>query len=487
MSPRRPASGVRLWVALSILATFGVVVMHSIHLAVGASIAARSLAREQESLGHGIARFVASEAADPLLTHDSLALSEAVERATSIHGVAYCFILQNGGIVASSFRSGTPAALLSLRKGSAGGPIVVADGEERYLDVAEPVLDGEAGMVRVGIDMASLQSTKRTLAIPLGLLALALIVAGSAAALLFGRWLAKPIDDIVAAADLFDYAEGGAVRPIAPHGVSEVATLADRFNGMMLRLRTAHEERERVREQALASARLAALGSLVAGVAHEVNNPLASLKACVTLVRESKDAGSREEDLDLMDAALDRLRDVVRRLLDLARPRPLELEPTSLLEMVRDASGLAGLSLRQRGISIDEIVEHDAAREPVLADRKQVAQALLNLILNAAYVSRDCGSVRVRIRSEGAFRGIAVEDDGPGIPEQIRAKVGEPFFSTKPSGEGTGLGLAVTRGIVERHRGRLEFEFPEHGGTIAIVWLPLAAPQVAAPGAQRAG
>ncbi len=483
----RASARVRLWVALSMLATLGVVVMHSIHLAVGERIAARSLAREQELLGHGIARFVASEAADLLLTHDALALSEAVERATAIHGVAYCFIVQKGAIAASSFRNRTPAALLSLRQGGADGPIIVADGEERYLDVAEPVLDGGAGIVRVGIDMASLQSTRRALAVPLGLLALALIVAGSAAALVFGRWLAKPIDDIVSAADLFDYA-GGAVRPIAPHGVREVATLADRFNGMMWRLRAAYEERERVREQALASARLAALGSLVAGVAHEVNNPLASMKACVALVRESKDARSREEDLDLMDASLDRLRDVVRRLLDLARPRPLELEPASLLDIVRDASGLASLSLRQRGISVSEIVEHDAAREPVVADRKQIAQALLNLILNGAYFSKDCGCVRVRLRSEGSFRGIAVEDDGPGMPEEIRSRVGEPFFSTKPSGEGTGLGIAVTRGIVERHRGKLEFEFPERGGTVATVWLPVAKSQSAAPqGSQRAG
>ncbi len=486
MSARaRPAKGVRLWVTLALLATAGIVVMHSIHLAIAARIATRSLAREQESLGHGIARLVASEAADPVLTHDMITLSEIVERATSIHGVAYCFVVQNGDVAASSFQGGTPAALVALRDGGAQGPAVVADRGDRYLDVEEPILGGEAGTVRVGIDMASLQSTQRALAIPLGLLALGLIVSGAAVALLFGRTLAKPIDEIVAAADLFDPA-GGSVRLVVPHGAREVATLADRFNGMMRRLSAAHEERERVRAQALAGARLVALGSLVAGVAHEVNNPLASLKACVALLRGGRDACAREEDLDLMDEALDRLRDVVRRLLDIARPRPLELEPASLVQIAREASDLARLSLRQRGIAIDEIVEHSAAREPVVADRKQIAQALLNLLLNAAYFSKDGGRVRVKLRSRGAFRGVAIEDDGPGIPEEIRSRIGEPFFSTKPTSEGTGLGLAVTRAIVDRHNGALEFAFPEGGGTVATVWLPTADPDVSA-GVARAG
>jgi signal transduction histidine kinase len=469
----RPAKRVRLWVILALMATIGVVVMHAIHLYIGARIATRSLAREQEYLGHGIARLVASDAADPVLTHDTITLSELVERATAIHGVAYCFIVRNGEIVASSFRGGTPPALVALREKGTRGAVVVVYGGRRYLDVDEPILDGDEGAVRIGIDMTSLQSTRRSLAIPLGLLALGLIIAGTAVALLVSRTLAKPIVEIVAATDRFDPAVG-AMPPIAPHGAREVATLADRFNGMMLRLRAAHEERERVRDQALANARLAALGSLVAGVAHEVNNPLASLKACVALVRDGRDPRERDGDLDLMDAALDRLRDLVRRLLDLGRPRPLELEPASLVEIAHEASELAVLSLRQRRIAIDEIVEHDGARELVLADRKEIAQALLNLLLNAAYFSQDGGRVRVRLRSRGALRGVAVEDDGPGIPEEIRNRIGEPFFTTKPRGEGTGLGLAVTRAIVDRHHGTLELEFPERGGTVATLWLPIA-------------
>ncbi len=469
------APRVRLWVLLAVLATAGVAAMHAIHLVIGTRIATRSLAREQEALGSGIARLVASDAADPILTHDTVALSEIVVRAGSMAGIAYCFVVKDGEAVATSFRSGTPPALVALREGGGRGPIVVASGDARYLDIEEPILQGKAGAVRIGIDMSILQSTRRSLAIPLGLLSVGLIFSGAAASLLLARTLAKPIHEIVAAADRFD--PSSEVEPLVPRGAREIAILVDRFDLMMRRLRAAHDDRERVREQALANARLATLGSLVAGVAHEVNNPLASLKACVTLLR-SEDEQARAHDLDLMDDALDRLRDVVRRLLDLARPRPLELAPTPLADLAREAAALASLSLKQRRIAIDVSAEPGTDGRLVLADRKQISQALLNLLLNAAYFSRDGGRVRVRLRSRTPFRGISVEDDGPGIPEDIRDRLSEPFFSTKPTGEGTGLGLSVTRSIVDRHHGSLEFEFPSAGGTVATVWLP---PAEAAP------
>jgi two-component system NtrC family sensor kinase len=123
----------------------------------------------------------------------------------------------------------------------------------------------------------------------------------------------------------------------------------------------------------------------------------------------------------------------------------------------------------------------------VLADRKQIVQALLNLLLNAAYFSADGSTVRLRLRARGALRGISVEDDGPGIAVEIRERVLDPFFTTKPSGEGTGLGLAVTRSIVERHHGSFELTFPDHAGTVATVWLPVAEEVAAARGVARAG
>jgi signal transduction histidine kinase len=176
-----------------------------------------------------------------------------------------------------------------------------------------------------------------------------------------------------------------------------------------------------------------------------------------------------------MDEGLDRIRDVVRRLLEFGRPRPLEPVRVSPRHLAEDVSRLVGSVLRGRRIQLELGHEPETDGITVDADPRQIGQALLNLVLNAAYVTHDGGRIALRLRRRAGHAGIAVIDAGPGIPEGIRDRVLDPFFSTKPEGEGTGLGLSVTRAIVDSHRGELELECPPEGGTIATIWLPQAA------------
>ena len=466
-------SGLRLWTKLAAFAVVGVVAMHAVHLAVGNRVAIRALERDQAQLGGGVARLVAGEAADPILLHDNVTLSEIVVRAAAIPSVAYCFIVRDGAVLASSFRGSTPAALLDVRDPSKSGPLVIVDAAGRFLDLEEPILRGDAGHVRLGIDMALLQTTRREIALPLGLVALAVVLAGVIAAVVVGRSVVRPIEELVAVADRFDLTSDP--TPVRPRGGPELATLAERFNRMMRRLRSAYEEQERAQQKAMTTERLAALGSLVAGVAHEVNNPLAGLKNCVHALRlGDTDAATRAEYLDLMDEGLDRIRDVVRRLLEFGRPRPLEPVRVSPRDLADDVRRLVGSVLRGRRIDLETACDAEADGVAVSADPRQIGQALLNLVLNAAYVTPDGGRITVRVRRRPGRAGIAVIDAGPGIPEGIRDRILDPFFSTKPEGEGTGLGLSVTRAIVDSHHGELEFECPPDGGTSATIWLPEA-------------
>lgn len=462
-----------LWTKLAAFAVVGVVATHAVHLVIGNRVASRALARDQAQLGAGVARLLAGEAADPILLHDNVTLSEVVARAAAIPGVAYTFVVRDGAVLASSFPDGTPAALLEVRTGGESAPIVVVDAAGRFLDLQEPILGGEAGHVRLGIDMALLQSTRRQIALPLGLVALSVIIVGVIASVIVGRSVVRPLEDLVSAADRFDL--DSEVAPIQPRGGPEVTILGERFNRMMKRLRSAYAEQEQARQKAMATERLAALGSLVAGVAHEVNNPLAGLKNCVhTLRLGDTDEPTRAEYLDLMDEGLDRIRDVVRRLLEFGRPRPLELVAVSPQALAEDVRRLVAPVLRRRRIELDTVCDGDAGEAQVSADPRQIGQALLNLVLNAAYVTPDGGQITVRARRRPGRGGIAVVDAGPGIPDGIRDRIVDPFFSTKPEGEGTGLGLSVTRAIVDSHRGELEFDCPPEGGTIATIWLPEA-------------
>jgi two-component system NtrC family sensor kinase len=467
---RRPR--LRLWVKLALLAAAGVAVMHAVHLAIGNRLARRALAEEQATLGRTIGRLVARQAADPLLVNDPVTLQELVTSVTEDDDVEYCFIVQRDRVLASSFAGATPPGLVTLRPKGDRAPVIVRAGDDRVLDIAEPIL-GDVGEVRLGLDMRSTVSMSRELATELGLLAVAVILGGFVAAFLTGRSIARPIDEILAAADRFDPSSDAPVPEVSPRGSRELAVLGERFNKMMHRLRTAHAEQARARQKSVETERLVAMGSLVAGVAHEVNNPLAGLKNCVRrLERDDLPDPKRREYLALMEEGLVRIEEVVRQLLDFGRPHPPRLEPVAVARITREAAALLRPLLERRRVST-RVLDGDPDAI-ALADRSLVEQAVVNLVLNAAYVTEDGGEIRLRIRRRAAELGIAVEDDGPGIPLDIRDRILDPFFSTKPEGEGTGLGLSVTRTIVDAHGGELTFEFPPAGGTIATVWLRAA-------------
>ena len=463
----------RLWMKLFALAAAGVVAMHAIHLTLGNRIASRALATEQEQLGRTIARLVAQEASDPLLLNDQLSLHEVVSRTASSKegGVSYCFIVRDGRVVASSFSGGTPEALVRLREGGGREPVVVKRGSERTLDLVEPILDARLGEVRIGVDLDVLQTARHDLGVQLGLLALAVSLAGLAAALALGRSLARPVGELLAAADRFDPTSSAEAPWVEPTGSDEIAVLVDRFNRMMARLRSESAEHARALQKSLEAERLVALGSLVAGVAHEVNNPLAGLKNCVRRLQRSDLApAKRSEYLELMDEALDRIAEVVRRLLDFGRPQPTQLRPLQTAELAEAGMRMINPLLHRRRIGC--VLEPGEGSGPVLADRHRLEQALMNLLLNAAWVTADGGALALRLRRREGLRGISVVDQGPGIPKEVRERIFDPFFSTKPEGEGTGLGLTVTRSVVDAHGGELTFEFPDAGGTVATLWLP---------------
>jgi two-component system NtrC family sensor kinase len=471
---RRPWA--RLWVKLAVFAALGVVVTHTVHLTISNRITSYALTREQENRGRSVARLVANRATEALLVDDRISLHELVTGVVSKGIVAYCFVVRSGLVLASSFPTTPPRALIDVRGPGDVAPLVVVSAQTRYLDLVEPILDGNAGVVRVGLDMGSVQSTIHRIALLLGMVALAIILAGVLAAFVVGRSIARPVGELVAAADRFD--PSADARLVESRSSDEIGELAERFNRMMVRLKAAHDEQSRARQKEVETERMAALGSLVAGVAHEVNNPLAGLKNCLRRLQRDDllPPEKRQEYLELMEEGLERIEEAMRQLLDYARPRPLKLDHVSVSDLVHEGTSLVRPSLARRQI---ELRADDAVSTRVVADRKQIVQGLLNLLLNAAHVTPDGGEIRVRVRERPGQCGIAVEDDGPGIPLDIRDHILDPFFSTKPEGEGTGLGLSVTKSLVDAHSGELTMEFPERG-TTATIWLQLASAGAAA-------
>src|SRR5207249_179279 len=244
-------------------------------------------------------------------------------------------------------------------------------------------------------------------------------------------------------------------------------------------------------QRLLQSEKVATLGSLLAGVAHELNNPLAVVTGHAQLLRGTVSDPEVVGRAEKIDEAARRCVRIVRNFLALARRRAPERGEVQLNHVVQEAVELLEYELRTGNVSVSLALAEDL---PVLwADGHQLHQMLVNIVANAHQAMRGSGSPRRLTITTGRDRTgqqvrLAIADTGPGIPAAIRAKIFEPFFTTKPPGEGTGLGLSLCRGIVEEHGGTIGVESEPGQGTTFLIRLPVL-PQpagVAAPDAAEA-
>lgn len=265
----------------------------------------------------------------------------------------------------------------------------------------------------------------------------------------------------------------------AAYGVCGIATdITER--------KRAQAELAREREMSFQREKLAALGSLLAGVAHELNNPLSVVVARAVLLEEQGSPATQVAATKIRSAA-ERCARIVRTFLAMARQQPPQRGPVAIKEVVAAALDIASYALRSADIEVQLDLADDLP--PIDADADQLHQVLLNLLINAHHALQDVdGPRRVRItaRHERAASRLlmTVADNGPGIPESLRARVFEPYFTTKPTGVGTGVGLAVSLGIIETHGGTLTVEHAPDAGAAFVIALPVAEPD-AARGAAR--
>jgi signal transduction histidine kinase len=251
----------------------------------------------------------------------------------------------------------------------------------------------------------------------------------------------------------------------------EVGELADAFNRMMDELEMARDREKVQRAQLAHTEKMAAVGTLAAGVAHEVNNPLAGVLACVeNMLSDPDDAAARERYLDLIVDGLNRIERTVNTLLNFSRQREMRLEETSLNHNLRHVVELVGYQLRQSGVEVRFDLDETGA--VVMADHFQMEQLFLNLVLNAVQAMPRGGELVLRTRVGNDAVVAEVRDTGSGIPEEVLDRIFDPFFTTREVGEGTGLGLAVSDSIVAAHGGTIGVTSTLGVGTVFRVELP---------------
>jgi two-component system NtrC family sensor kinase len=225
------------------------------------------------------------------------------------------------------------------------------------------------------------------------------------------------------------------------------------------------------------SAKMAAVGELAAGVAHEINNPLTGVLTNSSLMLEDLPEGDeRREELQTIVNETLRCRRIVKALLDFARQTRPHKAALSLNQVMEDVLALVRNQASFRSITIRSAL--DPTLPAVMADGDQLRQVVLNIVLNGADAMPTGGELRIASRYDAARQTaeLSVTDTGPGIPGEIRDRLFEPFFTTKKTG--TGLGLSIAYGIVEQHRGTIRVESAPGRGTTFAVVLPLDASRV---------
>ena len=230
-------------------------------------------------------------------------------------------------------------------------------------------------------------------------------------------------------------------------------------------------EKKRLEQQVLNAEKLASIGKLAAGVAHEINNPLGGILNCLYNLRKKSVSLERAtEYLASMEEGLRRVQKIVRQLLDFSQQHDPELAPTEVNAIIERVLTLTSYAFEGTRVRLHRELGHELPS--LLADRHMLEQVLMNLILNAVQAIHGEGVVTVRSGHDGPWCTIEVEDTGCGIPPDVLPKIFDPFFTTKGQGEGTGLGLSVSLGIVERHGGEIAVKSQVSRGTTFIVRLP---------------
>jgi signal transduction histidine kinase len=265
------------------------------------------------------------------------------------------------------------------------------------------------------------------------------------------------------------------VRVAPVSGGGELATLADSFNAMA-------ETLQYTQEQLVQKEKLASVGQLAAGVAHEINNPLGTIMLLSdVLYKEAPEGGTQSEDLRMITEQARRCKGIVFDLLSFARENRVMAQETDINRLIQ--SVVAEESVKDDYVGV-KILQNLDSRLPIIqADPDQLRQCLVNLMVNAAdAMSPGGGTLSIRTRRADAHHiQLVVTDTGMGMSEETMNNLFTPFFTTKPPGKGTGLGLSIIYGIVKMHRGDIHVQSTEGEGSEFVISLPIQLPDMSRP------
>jgi two-component system, NtrC family, sensor kinase len=331
----------------------------------------------------------------------------------------------------------------------------------------------------VQIPKSAAYLTSRELLSELLLLSLTLLGAAALLSLFWSRRLTRPMEELSEATR--QVGQGCFEVEVKAGSGDEIGALGDSFNRMAGELKVRETALKDLYAQLVQSEKMAAFGSLGAGIAHEVKNPLAGILGITQLSLRAVTAGDvMEKNLKIIEKETKRCKTIIENLMRFARQEQVEFSEVDVAQVMTDALAIVDHQLGINNIKVEQELEQGMPH--CHGNHNQLQQVLMNLMINAQQaMGGSSGTVRLSAKKSGdGHVELRVSDTGPGIPKAIQKKIFDPFFTTKPVGQGTGLGLSVTYGIVKDHGGEIRLESGEGEGATFIIKLPVAGPPAAA-------
>jgi two-component system NtrC family sensor kinase len=458
---------------LDLVLLFGIIHVFFVKIYLG-----KSLEEELRYRQKTLASSLANAALPHLLLDEKVELHKLMMRAQKEeHRIRYMLVLDRAGLpVLHTFGpQGIPEEILSA---NSLNPDLTEHYEriqdarrlhQTYLDIAYPIGgQGRYGTLRVGMDERGIRYTLNRVSMAILFMVLLFVLLGMAGAMALAWWINRPIQEIRSA--LFEFDLSSPVPEIDVHTGDELEDFAESVQSMLKRLKSTYEQMDLLRTKMFRAERVAVIGTLAAGIAHEIRNPLAGMMNCLKRLSKDPDEAKVRSYLPLMDKAARHIDETVSRFMHFTRSGVKAGKHFPVNRSVETALSLIRPQLEGRAIRVD----FQAGRElPNLeGDSTLFDQVLLNLLINAMDAVEREGSIMIRTLLRNGFVVVEVRDTGVGITQEDLQQIFEPFYTTK-SGEGTGLGLAISQEIIKEFQGRIFVESDPGRGTLFQVEIPV--------------
>ena len=425
---------------------------------------------ELEKRGISIAGNLSDRIANYILLKDYFQTSRAFSEVLGKErDVEYIFVTdQEGKIVAHTFENGTPPDILSWNPlDTKDLHVQLLDTEKGYIrDIGITLFTDTKSQLHLGIREDSLIQTltrARYITYPVILL---IILMGIIASFIFSRLLTEPLNRIIEFTRVLGRGEYG--RKLELRSSDEIGYLARHINTLSMQLKSAMKKMEEAYAYThlLQAEKISSIGQISAGLAHELKNPMTTLKMMFQAFREQPDM--TKEDALIISDEIEKIDDILTNFLGFVKQKDFHFSEVNLNDLIARVLSLATFDIENSGIVVHE--DFSGPLPAVNADRSLLEQVFLNLLLNAVQAMPEGGEIRISGKSDDRFVEVMISDQGEGIPEEIRPKIFDPFFTTKDAG--TGLGLSIAYNIIKSHRGHLFFNSSNARGTVFTVRLP---------------